>query len=209
VGDLVQRICGTKWGSRRGQLGMCTLLAVFKLRLYQQLPLGAKLRNCQLQCAYYGNISKTPPFQSSVDHLWKNAYLITRQWKGKLDWWWEKYALTNGRCMWIPSKLPHPYNPDHTNNSVKKVETSRAIPCAYSHKRRQVWKRLDLWSWKKLITGCDWSGVTKRWHWSGLIYWNSEANGLHTAGLEVVLWCHHPRTCCVDRGLVDRASAGK
>jgi len=41
-----------------------------------KLPLGTELRNCQLGCAYSGNISKTPPFQSSVDHLCGNTIIL-------------------------------------------------------------------------------------------------------------------------------------
>jgi len=56
-------------GSRRGQLDTCTPIGSFQAWVFKA-PLGTELKNCQLGCAYSGNISKTPPFQSSVDHLW-------------------------------------------------------------------------------------------------------------------------------------------
>jgi len=53
-------------GSRHGQLDTCTPNGSFQAWVFKA-PLGTELRNCPLGCAYSGNISKSPPFQSSVE----------------------------------------------------------------------------------------------------------------------------------------------
>ena len=65
--DLARQIGGEMLGSRRGQLDTCTPIGSFKAQVLSHL--GAKLKNCKLGCAYSGNISKIPPFQSSVPPL--------------------------------------------------------------------------------------------------------------------------------------------
>ena len=69
---------GKKWGSRRGQLGMCPITCTIQAQgvINRVLHLGAMLRKCKLWGPYSGNISKVPPFQSSVDHLCMFIYTI-------------------------------------------------------------------------------------------------------------------------------------
>jgi len=67
-------MCGEKWGSRRGQLGMCDPTGTFQAQVLpaeQGLPLGAKLRRCQLGHPYSGHIPKVPLFGASADPLWE------------------------------------------------------------------------------------------------------------------------------------------
>ena len=45
-------------------------LATFKLKCYQQLPLGTELDCCQLGRPYSIHISKVPLFQAFIDPLW-------------------------------------------------------------------------------------------------------------------------------------------
>jgi len=79
VGDLVWRICGKRWGPRRGQLDVSPPICWFQA---QMLPLGAKLRISKLGGPYTIPSLKTPPFGASDDPLCKIPYIhcIYRFW---------------------------------------------------------------------------------------------------------------------------------
>ena len=68
----IWRICGEKWGSRRGKSDVCPKAGSFQAQVFSAsgLHLGTELRNCQFWGPHSIHILKVPLFRASVDPLW-------------------------------------------------------------------------------------------------------------------------------------------